>query len=135
MVKLFSTSKYIFQRLGAGSEDSNLSASNPNASDSGSPVTRPGSVELINISRSTIDEEKVVSPENEPKAKKKSRFDQAEPEEPSPQKEKDAKEEKKLGKKNDWDMFAEADNFGTALNVSSKDKLMLSYPTILLCIL
>lgn len=102
------------QRLGAGSEDSNLSTSNLNASDSGSPATRPGSVELIHSSQHSTMEEKDTSPEEEPKSKKKSRFDQ-EPDEQSSQKEN--KEEKKLGKKNDWDMFAEADNFA-ALNVS-----------------
>ena len=105
--------------MGAVSEDSNLSASNLNASDSGSPATRPGSVELVDNSQGTINEEKIASPESEPKAKRKSRFDQ--PEDQTVQKEvKEEKksEEKKSGKKNDWDMFADSDNFGTAVNVS-----------------
>lgn len=120
--------------MGAGSEDSNLSASNPNVSDSGSPVTRPGSVELMNNSQSIVNEDQSASPESEPKAKRKSRFDQ--PEDQTSMKECPSKEEKKPGKKNDWDMFADSDNFGTAVNVSVGHWLKSGViPLLLLCLI
>lgn len=83
-------------------------------------MTRPGSVELVHSNENTVSEEKAASPVHEPKAKKRSRFDQLEPEPEQEEQtsQKESKEDKKAGKKNDWDMFAEADNFGTALNVS-----------------
>jgi hypothetical protein len=101
-----------FQRLGAGSEDSNISI--VNLSERSSPSERPTVLSEDN----SVNEQSLESIEtNQPKEmekgsleKRKLRFSSHEAAEERKEKSsKQEKRERKDGKKNEWDMFAEAD--------------------------
>lgn len=101
-----------FQRLGAISEDSNMSA--VNLSERSTPSERPTVVSEDNsVNDHSLESNETSQPkemEKESAEKRKSRFsshDAAEEGKEKPNKQE--KRERKDGKKNEWDMFAEAD--------------------------
>ncbi|PNF34254.1 hypothetical protein B7P43_G17275 [Cryptotermes secundus] len=116
----------LLRRLGAISEDSNMSA--VNLSERSSPSERPTVVSEDNsVNDHSLESNETSQPkemEKESAEKRKSRFsshDAAEEGKEKPNKQE--KRERKDGKKNEWDMFAEADTMEQYNSPSTVDKL------------
>lgn len=116
----------LLRRLGAISEDSNMSI--VNLSERSSPSERPTVVSEDNsINDHSLESNETGQPkemEKESVEKRKSRFTSHDAAEEGKEKSsKQEKRERKDGKKNEWDMFAEADTMEQYSSPSTVDKL------------